>query len=58
LALAESLIWELLGKSLPHNREPIKIELADAEEAMRSLIYVLAEEIAFEDGRVNLLPMN
>ena len=58
LALAESLIWELLGKSLPHNREPIKIELADAEEAMRSLIYVLAEEIAFEDGRVDLLPVD
>lgn len=58
LALAESLIWELLGKLLPHNREPIKIELADAEEAMRSLIYVLAEEIAFEDGRINLLPIN
>ncbi len=58
LALAESLIWQLLGNSLPHSREPIKIELADAEEAMRSLIYVLAEEIAFEDGRINLLPMD
>lgn len=53
LTLAESLIWELLGKPLPHDRKPIEKALADAEQAMRSLIYVLAEEIAFEDGRIN-----
>lgn len=58
LALAESLLWELLGEPLPHARQPMQIKLADAEEAMRSLIYVLAEEIAFEDGRVNLLPVD
>lgn len=51
--LAESLIWELLGKPLPHEREPISIELDVAEEAMRNLIYVLREQIAFEDGRLN-----
>lgn len=54
LALAESLIWELLGKPLPHAREPIKKDLESAEEAMRSLIYALREEIAFENGRINL----
>ena len=53
LALAESLIWELLGKPLPHSRDPIQIELTRAEDAMRSLIYVLQEQIAFEDGRLN-----
>jgi hypothetical protein len=52
--LAESLIWELLGKPLPHSRDPIEKDLADAEEAMRSLIYALRDEISFEDGRINL----
>lgn len=47
--LAESLIWELLGKPLPNDRQPIPIELGVAEEAMRNLIYVLREQIAFED---------
>jgi hypothetical protein len=47
--LAESLIWELLGKPLPNDRKPIPIELDAAEEAMRNLVYVLREQIAFED---------
>ena len=49
--LAESLIWELLGKPLPHDRKPFEIELESAEEAIRNLIYVLREQIAFEDER-------
>ena len=52
--LAESLIWELLDKPLPHSREPILIDLKLAEEAMRILIYALREEIAFEDSRLDL----
>ncbi len=35
--LAEKLIWKLLGQPLPHNREPIKIDLAVAEQAFRGL---------------------
>jgi len=53
LELAESLIWDLLGKPLPHSRDPIEKDLADAEEAMRSLIYSLREEIAFQDAGSN-----
>jgi hypothetical protein len=34
--LAESLIWELLGKPLPDDREPIQMELKEAEEAIRA----------------------
>jgi hypothetical protein len=41
--LAESLIWELLGKPLPHDRGLLEIELELAEEAMRNLIYVLRD---------------
>lgn len=49
--LAESLIWELLGKPLPHSREPIKKDLSEAEDAFRRLIYAMREEIAFEERR-------
>ena len=49
LVLAESLLWELLGKPLPHDREPIKMELKDAEDALRKLIYAMREEIAFRE---------
>jgi len=51
VALAESLIWELLGKPLPHGREPIKKDLNEAEDAFRKLIYAMQEEIAFEERR-------
>ena len=44
--LAERLIWELLGQPLLHNREPIKIDLSVAEDALRELIYKMHHEIA------------
>ncbi len=49
VALAESLIWELLGEPLPHDREPIKKDLNVAEEAFRKLIYAMREEIALAE---------
>ena len=49
VALAESLIWELLGEPLPHDREPIKRDLSEAEEAFRKLIYAMQEEIALAE---------
>lgn len=45
-ALAESLIWELLGCPLPHDREPISIDLNIAEQAFRSIVYRLQREMA------------
>ncbi len=51
VALAESLIWELLGELLPHGSEPIKKDLNEAEDAFRKLIYAMQEEIAFEERR-------
>lgn len=51
VALAESLIWELLGEPLPHDREPIKSDLNEAEDAFRKLIYAMREEIALEERR-------
>lgn len=44
--LAESLMWELLGYPLPHDREPISIDLHIAEQAFRDLHYRLVSEIA------------
>lgn len=52
--IAETLIWELLGHPLPHDREPIKIDLAAAE-AFRKLHYAIVEKIAFEERRKELL---
>jgi hypothetical protein len=49
VALAESLIWELLGEPLPHDREPIKKDLNVAEEAFRKLIYAMREKIALAE---------
>lgn len=49
VALAESIIWELLGKPLPHDREPIRKDLKEAEDAFRNLIYVLRERIALAE---------
>lgn len=51
VALAESLIWELLGGPPPHAREPIKKDLNIAEDAFRKLIYAMREEISFEERR-------
>jgi hypothetical protein len=44
--LAESIVWQLLGKPLPHDREPIEKELSEAEDAFRKLIYVMRGQIA------------
>ena len=49
VALAESLIWELLGEPLPHDREPIKRDLSVAEDAFRKLIYAMQEKIALAE---------
>ncbi|MHC4329934.1 MAG: GIY-YIG nuclease family protein [Planctomycetota bacterium] len=49
VALAESLIWELLGEPLPHDRKPIKKDLSVAEDAFRKLIYAMREEIALAE---------
>jgi len=49
VALAESLIWELLGKPLPHEREPIKMDLGEAEDAFRKLVYAVRKEIALAE---------
>ncbi len=51
MTLAETLIWELLGHPLPHDRKPIKIDLSVAEEAFRKLHYAIQEEIAFDEKR-------
>jgi hypothetical protein len=44
--LAESLIWELLGHPLPHDRQAIRIDLSRAEQAFRKLIYRMYREVA------------
>ncbi len=49
VSLAESIAWKLLGKPLPHNRTPIKMNLSEAEDAFRSLIYKVREEIALRE---------
>ncbi len=51
VALAESLIWGLLGEPLPYGSEPIKKDLNEAEDAFRKLIPAMREEIAFEERR-------
>jgi len=45
-ALAESLLWRLLGRSRPNAREPIEIDLEIAEQAIRDLISEMYHEIA------------
>ncbi len=49
IALAESIIWELLGEPLPHDRNPIKQDLSVAEDAFRKLTYAMREEIALAE---------
>lgn len=51
VALAETLMWELLGQPLPHDRRPIKKNLMLAEELFRKLHYMIQEEIAFDEIR-------
>lgn len=55
MELAETLIWELLGHPLPHDRKPIKINLSMAEDAFRKLHYAIQEKIAFEERRKEYL---
>jgi hypothetical protein len=52
VALAETLIWELLGHPLPHDREPVRIDLGIAEEAFRKLHYAIQEKFSFEERRI------
>ncbi len=58
-ALAERLIWELLGNPSLENREELKVDLSVAEQAFRGLIYQMHREIAFaekkKEGINNLL---
>ena len=49
--LAETLIWESLSRPLPHDREPIKIDLKIAEQAFRDLIYKMHREIALVEKK-------
>ena len=49
VALAEGLIWELLGHPLPHDRKPIKKDLSVAEDDFRKLIYAMQKEIALAE---------
>lgn len=51
VVVAELVIWELLGKPLPHNLEPIEIDLEKAKDAFRSLIYVVRERMAIEEKK-------
>ena len=50
-ALAEKLIWELLGYFPPNDRVPIKIDLGKAEQAFRDLIPRLQRLIALEEKK-------
>lgn len=54
--LAERLIWELLGQPLPHDREPIKIDLSVAEQAFRDLIYKMHRETALAEKNKEHIP--
>ena len=47
--IAESVIWELLGKPLPHDRDPIEMDPNKAKEIFRSLTYVQRDRIAIEE---------
>lgn len=53
---AETIIWKLLGHPLPHNREPIGIDLCIAEQVFRELIYEIRKEVAFEERRKEKIP--
>lgn len=55
MVLGVTLIWELLGHPLPHDRKPIKIDLAVAEDAFRKLHYEIQEKIALEEKRKETL---
>ncbi len=50
-ALAEALIWDLLGRARPNDREPIRVDLNLAEQAFRDLIPEMHREIAAMERR-------
>ena len=52
--LAESLIWELLGHPLSHDRGPIAMDLSSAEQAFRVLIYRMHAEIALLENKKDM----
>ena len=54
--LAESLIWELLGYPLPHDREPIRMDLSIAEQAFRDLTPRMQSEIALAEKEKEWAP--
>lgn len=49
LCLGEACAWELLGHPLPHDREPIELDLNIAKEAFRELHYAIQEKLAFRE---------
>lgn len=49
--LAERLIWELLGQPPLNDREPFKIDLGVAEQALRDLIHRMYREIALVEKK-------
>ena len=48
-AMAEALIWDLLGHPLHNDREPIRVDLNVAERAFRELIPEMRRQIALEE---------
>lgn len=52
MELAEEVIWDMLGKPLPHHRSPIYIELVTAEDAFRKLVYEVVDRVAESEKRL------
>lgn len=55
LTRGETLAWELLGHPLPHERQPLQIQLEVAEEAFRKLHYAITEQMALEEKRERIV---
>lgn len=49
VALAESIFWELLGESIPADREPVRKDLTEAKEAFKKMFYAMQEQIALAE---------
>jgi hypothetical protein len=45
VTFAESVLWDLLGRPLPHDRKPIKMDLKKAEEFFRNLTSEIHERV-------------
>jgi hypothetical protein len=54
MELAEKLIWNLLGITVPPDHEPIKMDLEIAEEAFRKFTYAVVDEVAENERRLEL----